>query len=266
MSSKTLLLAAVTALVVPAGPALAKGKGTGKGTGKGGGPTATYEVTITNLTSAQPMSPPVLAVSYRKDVLFKNRKPSSYALKEISENGNNVPVSWELTRAKLRGTVFDWKVAPTPLVPEGRPGNTGVPGTPCASGCPKSETVTITANNRYSRLSWASMLVCTNDGFAGVAGLKLPKKLGATTTYSSPAWETGTERNTERYADMMPPCQSLIGISDPAGQPGTAVSNLELVEAGVVHLSAGITGAGQLDPATYGWTGAVASIAVKRVS
>jgi hypothetical protein len=262
--------AGVCALVLaPAGPALAKGKrddSARKGKSHkqvAAGPTRTYHVTVTDLTGGQPLAPPVVAVSHRNDVIFKKNKPASYGLKEIAENGQTSAttsaIAWQLTRAKLAGTVFDWAVAATPVVPESRTG---------ATGFPNAETMTITANNRSSRLSWASMLICTNDGFAGVAGLKLPKKLGQKVSYESPAWEAGTERNTENYADLVPPCQGLMGTdpSDPPS-PGTGTSNPALVEDGVVHRLAGITGAGQLDPAVYDWAGRrVARIEVERIS
>jgi hypothetical protein len=107
--------------------------------------------------------------------------------------------------------------------------------------------------------------VCTNDGFTGVDGLKLPAKVGRSVTASTVAYDTGTERDTENFADIMPPCQALIGVHSSTGAPGTAMSNPALAEGGVIALNAGIQGGHDLDPAVHGWTGPVGQVTVKRV-
>jgi hypothetical protein len=44
-----------------------------------------------------------------------------------------------------------------------------------ATGFTSTVSFTLRADEGANRLSWASMLICTNDGFRGVSGLRLPK-------------------------------------------------------------------------------------------
>jgi hypothetical protein len=105
-------------------------------------------------------------------------------------------------------------------------------------------------------------LICTNDGFTGVDGMKLPDKVGKTTTKMTDGYDAFTEINTEDYADIVPPCQGLIG--DTSGDPGTGVSNPALAEGGVITHHEGIQGGNDLDPEIHGWEDPVAEIEVER--
>jgi hypothetical protein len=125
-------------------------------------------------------------------------------------------------------------------------------------------TLTVTASKGAKFLSFASMLICTNDGFTGVSSLRLPKHVGDAVVVRSAGYDAGTELNTEDFADIVPPCQGLVGVS--SGEPGTGTSNPALAEGGVIHHHAGIVGGADLVPAIHGWTDPVAEVAVERVS
>ena len=56
------------------------------------------------------------------------------------------------------------------------------------------------------------MLICTNDGFTGVDGLRLPGAVGQTVVANTAAYDAGTEANTEDFGDIVPPCQAVIGV------------------------------------------------------
>jgi hypothetical protein len=116
---------------------------------------------------------------------------------------------------------------------------------------------------RAKFLSFASMLICTNDGFTGVDSIRLPKDVGDTVEVDSAGYDAGTELNTEDFADIVPPCQALVGVS--SGEPGTGVSDAALAEGGVVHHHPGISGGADLVPAVHGWTDPVSEITVERV-
>ena len=107
------------------------------------------------------------------------------------------------------------------------------------------------------------MLICTNDGFTGVDSLRLPKDVGDAVVVRSAGYDAGTERNTEDLADIVPPCQGLVGVT--SGEPGTGTSNPALAEGGVIHHHAGIVGGADLVPAVHGWSDPVAEITVERV-
>jgi len=110
------------------------------------------------------------------------------------------------------------------------------------------------------------MLVCTNDGFTGVGGVLLPTEVGSEVVIQTPGYETSTERNTEVLGDIMPPCQSLIGMRSPTGAPGTAQSNRALAESGTILPHRGIIGGRELDPAVHSWRDPAGKIIIKRVS
>lgn len=213
----------------------------------------TYEVTIENLTAGQPLTPPVVATHRGKDQLFRVGQPASEGVREIAENGNNGPLLASLG-ANSSGRISEAKQAGGgPLVPAGTPG---------AAEFPDHVTFSIGAERGARRLSFVSMLVCTNDGFSGVNGLKLPGAVGHSVIARSAGYDAGTEINTEDFADIVPPCQGLIGVT--SSDPGTGSSNPALAEGAVISHHAGILGGADLVPAVHGWdTGApVARITV----
>lgn len=215
-------------------------------------PVATYEVTIDDLTSGQPMTPPVVATHRAATGIFTVGQPASFALKEIAENGNLAPMIAQLGADKH---VSDSVAAAAPLVPAGLP----------ASAFGKSVTLTLTASKGAKFLSWVSMLVCTNDGFTGVNSLRLPKDVGDRVVVHTAGYDAGTEVNTEDFADIVAHCQEFVGVSSGESDPGTSTSNPALAEGGVIHHHPGIAGRDDLVPAIHGWTDPVAKITVKRV-
>lgn len=211
----------------------------------------TFEVTFTDLTSGQPLTPAVAATHRGRGELFRVGDRASFGLKEIAENGNNAPM---LSRLASDRDVSDFVEAPGgPLVPAGTPGD---------AMFGQSTTFTITAERGARRLSLASMLICTNDGFTGVNSLRLPSKVGRSVTVETMAYDAGTEANTEDFADMVPPCQALIGVS--TGEPGTGQSDPALAQNDVIRHHTGITGRRDLVAAVHGWdvNAPVARIAV----
>jgi hypothetical protein len=212
----------------------------------------TYEVTISNLTSGQPFSPPVLVTHRAATGIFTVGEAASTWIQQIAENGNNAPLLAALSGDKH---VYDVIEGSTPLVPASNPG-----GTPFEN----SATFTITSAKGAKFLSVATMLICTNDGFTGVDTLHLPKKVGDSVTVFTAGYDAGTEINTEDFADLVPPCQALIGIS--SGEAGTGMSNPALAEGGVIAHHPGVMGGSDLVPGIHGWTNPVAKIVVERVS
>jgi len=219
-----------------------------------------YVVTMTDLTTGQPMSPPMAATHGGSGTMWSLGAQASFALKEIAENGNNAPMYYDLQQARSTGTVYDFAQGvstinfPSPIVPAGR----AAPVTPF----PQSVSFRIRGNPHADRLSVAAMLVCTNDGFTGVDGLALPKAKGGSVTVPLQAYDTGTEVNNQLFANIMPPCQGLIGVFGAAGE---AVSRPSLAENGSIGVHAGlIAGVGDLQPIHF-WTGPVGQLTVTRV-
>jgi hypothetical protein len=216
-----------------------------------------YRVTIKNLTRGQAFSPPVVALHDGKNQLFEVGQPASVGIREIAENGNNAPLL-----AFLAADPFDrigaFVGGSAPLVPEGKFG--GVQDPPAGPEFPNKVTFTLEADDDASRLSFATMLICTNDGFTGVNGLKLPRE-GRSVTAFTAGYDAHTEQNTQDFAHLVPPCQLLIGGA--VNEPGQEVSNPALAEGGVIAHHAGIqSGVGDLSPSVHGWTSPVAKVKV----
>ncbi len=121
----------------------------------------------------------------------------------------------------------------------------------------ESATITVAAP-AGSLLSVVFMLICTNDGFSGVDSMTLPAS--GPESVDANAYDAGTENNTEDFADIVPPCQDLIGVS--SGDAGTGETNPALAEGGVIAAHAGIQGGTDLTVADHGWTDPVARITV----
>jgi hypothetical protein len=243
MTRKSLLLGAGLTVVSALGLVLAPGAMAAKAD--------TFQVTIRNLTGGQPLTPPVVATHNGKHRVFDVGRPATFELKEIAENGNLAP---QVAALESNMHVFEVFEGSAPIVPASRVGPT-----------PFSDqlTFTIEAEKGAQRLSWASMLICTNDGFTGVDRLKLPKKVGETASVFTAGYDAGTEVNTEDFADIVPPCQGLVGVT--SGEPGTGVSNPALAEGGVIHHHPGILGGADLVPAIHGWTDPVAWVDVTAI-
>ena len=195
-----------------------------------------YEVTVTNLTVGQPLTPFVLATHRGDHGIFREGRPASFGLQQLSENGGVPVLAGELAGVHRVGTVAV------------------VGAAPIAPGASVTSTVLVT--DRYERVSLAGMLVCSNDGFGGISGAELPEDVGDSTSIGAMAYDAGTEINTEAYADIVPPCD---------GMGGSGMSNPALAEGGVVHMHDGITGAGDLTVAQHGWNGPVANVTITRV-
>lgn len=213
--------------------------------------TRTYEVTITNLTTGQAFTPPLIATHRGSTHLFEVGETANIGTREIAENGNLAPM---LDALAADPAVWAFSAAAAPLVPA---------GTPLFGTFSDSVTITITSGPGAQFLSYESMLICTNDGFTGVDSLKLPNRLGATVIAYGSGYDAGTELNTEDFADIVPPCQGLIGVS--SGDAGSGTTDPALAENGVIRHHPGIQGGDDLDPGIHGWTDPVVMVTVVRV-
>lgn len=206
-----------------------------------------YLVTIENLSSGQPLTPPLIATHTEKVQLYQVGDAAGPGVQAIAENGDLIPLlEW------LEGSmeVADVVVSDAgPLVPAGNPG-----GTDFAS----SVTLTVSAGPRAHHLSFISMLICTNDGFTALNSVTLPRQ-GSRVLFVS-GYDAGTETNTEDFADMVPPCQGLSGVS--STDAGTGVTNPSLAEGGVIHYHEGIVGGDDLLADLHGWQNPVAKVTI----
>ena len=212
---------------------------------------ATYSVTIENLTGGQAFTPAIAATHRGRHLMFDVGRPASNAIRQIAENGDLGPMAAFLA---VSPRVLGSFQAGAPQVPKANPGGTAFSS---------SVTFEIDGGRGRDRLSWAAMLICTNDGFTGVDGLLLPRQVGQTEVAFTAGYDAGTEANTEDFGDLVPPCQGLIGVK--GNEPGTAASDPALVTNDVIHHHPGITGREDLLPLVHGWQDPVAKVTVKRL-
>ena len=206
---------------------------------------ALYEVRVTNLTDGQPMTPP-LAVTHRPSIhLFHVGDPASVGIQEIAENGNLAPMLDALGESQHANEVVVAVGDPPPLLPG------------------EERTFTIGTSRGAKFFSFAAMLICTNDGFTGIDGLRLPKDVGESVSVDTNGYDAGTEINTEDFDDLVPPCGPLTGVD--SGGAGTGMSDPLLSEGGVIQHHAGIVGDADLLTPVHGWMDPVTRVIITRI-
>ncbi len=230
-------MVAALALVTATGTLAGVGSAGASSSGHDPATQVTYEVTYKNLTSGQYLTPPNFAAHNRDVDVFSRGHKASPGVQAVAENGG-VPV----LAAELEQLL------------EGRVGTSGVGADgPIAPG----EQVSFQFTTDATRLSVVSMVICTNDGFAGLDSTRLPTRDGRTRTRSIRAYDAGTEINTEMRADLVP--APFCGEGE-----GATESNPELAENGVIRRHRTLRGVGDLDPG-LDWKGPVAEISITRV-
>ena len=200
---------------------------------------ATYRVTIENLTQGQPFSPPVIATHRDGFDMFKVGQPSTNELALIAQDGDPKPM---FGRARASGSV-------TEAVNAGE------------EAPPKRMIMREIRANPGDKLSIASMLICTNDGFWGLDGVALPAS--GSQIFTSVGYDAGREQNTEQSEHIVDPCsipRPLPGDRDGNQDEPVASRPLE-----PIREHPGIKGVGELDPGFHGWSNPVARVTVERI-
>ncbi len=182
-------------------------------TSAGGGTEAgIFRVSVTNLTTGQPMTPPVVALHDASVSLFTIGQAASPELQAIAEDGNNDPM---VALAASLSEVSASGVAPGPFGP--------------------GETTSIVLETEAADqvLSVVNMVVCTNDGFSGTDSMALPTG-SDTLSFEAVAYDAGTELNELDPDYWVAPC-------------GGSGDNLHEDEGGITTPHLGQTGTGDFD-------------------
>ena len=196
---------------------------------------AMYRVTITNITSSIIFTPIVVASHRNKISIFELGEGVSPALARIAESGMHDEL--DVMLANNGADV----------------GNSGAPLLPGTS-----VDVMVSAEHGARRITVASMLLPTNDGFFALNGVKAPKR--GSVTYYSPGYDAGSEFNDDDCANIPGPTCG-----------GAALSADADTDEGYVHIHRGIRGpvAGLLDPfkdVVFDWRNPVAKITITRIN
>ena len=191
------------------------------------------EVSITNLTRGQVLSPVFMAVHHRDaGPLYALGQPASEALAKMAEDADASELlsEWDpdANDDVIHAGVFTLDGGPIP------PGETISTHFEVAEAAPL--------------LSFASMLVTTNDAFIGAGGLDMTQSR----TVLLNAYDAGSEANSENCAFIPGP---------PCGNHARDDAESE----GFIHVHAGIHGGkgSDLDPATHDWRDPVARLTIR---
>jgi hypothetical protein len=169
-----------------------------------------YEVTVTNLTNSQPLSP-VAVVLHADGHLFAVGEVPSVALEQMAEGGMNAGLlSLGMVSVSGAGLIG--------------PGD--------------SETISVTIQDvTDAKLSVATMLVNTNDAFSGLDALDLSTfAVDDSRTATAGVYDAGTEVNSEAAGTMPGPADSGEGFNATRTDTGYVA-----MHPGVVTVDDGLT-------------------------
>jgi len=189
-----------------------------------------FRVTFTNLTRMQVMTPPLVVAHGPKFSLFTPGAAASPELAALAEDGNTAPLEAALPGMPQVQAV---KVAGSAIPPGG------------------SVSVDITVKGWMRRFSAAGMLATSNDAFYGFDGVPAPRR--GSVEFAVPAYDAGSEANSELCAYIPgPPCNNP-NVRDTAGAEG------------FVTVHNGIHGVGDLVPADVDWRNPVAKVTIRHI-
>jgi hypothetical protein len=151
----------------------------------------TLKVTLQNLTTAQPFTPPLLVVGDASTVAWSEGQTATVELEKLAESGISDTLSALL---KTKG------------------GNVQVVSTaPILWGANASYTLSYPADAART-LTVATMLGNTNDAFTGITGLPVGQMaVGERIERRMPAWDAGTEAHTETKETIPGPATQFKG-------------------------------------------------------
>ncbi len=180
-----------------------------------------FDVRITNLSNAIYYTPFLAAAHPAGNNLFVTGEPASASLQAMAEGGD------------ISGLVADVTALGATIVENPAGGLLG----PAAS----VEFTMNTDGTSNDRLSIVSMLLPTNDAFAGLNAVEIPTEPG-TYVFNVPAYDAGTEANDELLTGGGAP--GAPGIpADPGGLAGTGGTGAAGPDANTtVHIHRGSLG------------------------
>ena len=184
-------------------------------------PTATFEITVTNLTNGQPLSPVGVIAHADGYSVFSIGAAASAGLEELAEGGDNSAL---LAEADGDANVFATASGGAPIGPGGR------------------ETISIEvlqSDLAGMRLSTSTMLVNTNDAITMANAVDLSAmQSGDAVMLRTIAYDAGTEADTEIAAHIPGPAGGGEGFNAARDDDADRVS----MHSGVVGADDGFAG------------------------
>lgn len=152
----------------------------------------TYEVTLTNLTTNQPLSPPLVVLHDNGYAAFTEGERASIGLERLAEGG---VTSGLISEVQAYSGSIDYAQ-----------GAVIQPG--------KTTTLTINTNIEVPKLTVLSMLENTNDAFTGIGAYDLGSMVSTQSiVVNGPVWDSGTEVNDELASTIPGPVSGGQGFN-----------------------------------------------------
>jgi len=180
---------------------------------------ASFDVMVSNLTNAQPLSPIAVIAHQPGFAVFTIGDPATLGLEELAEEGDNTAL---LAEADADAMVTVSASGAAPIGPAG------------------SETVTLTLLESELpglQISVTSMLVNTNDAFTGMNTTVENMSVGDVMSFNGVAYDSGTEADTEAAGDIPGPAGGGTGF-DAARDDQV---NLVTMHSGIISQDDGLT-------------------------
>lgn len=201
-----------------------------------------FEVSITNLTAGQPLSPMALIGHDSTYHAFMLGQPASVALEQLAEGGDNSALIGE---AGASSHVSGTATGAAPLAPGG------------------TETLMLSltgANPDDLALSAVTMLVNTNDAITGVMGMDLSTlAIGETVSMNTNSYDTGTEANSEAAETIPGPAGGGEGFNAARDD----LTDQVLMHSGAVTADGGLSGSALQE--VHRWDNPVSRVRVTRI-
>lgn len=194
-----------------------------------------FQVTFTNNTNAQPLSP-IAFVMHQGGTLWTIGSSATNALEVLAESGDNSEV-----------------LAETIVIRSASGSGVVMPGA--------SQTVNLSFTDDLDgkSLSAVTMLVNTNDAFTGFTGMDISEMMvGASNTFNIPSYDSGTEGNSEMAGTIPGPADSGEGFNSARDD-----SNQVTRHTGVVTMDDGLSSS--ILTEAHRWDNPVARVTVTRI-
>lgn len=190
---------------------------------------ATYELSFTNLTKGQPLTPAAIVIHDGSFKLFKVGEKAGLGLSQLAEDGMTATLTDEVLAQSDKNEVLSL-------------GGLTLPG--------QTTTIQFEASPK-SKLSLASMLAKTNDGFASsVSPFSLYLRKGQKTGNLLYVFDAGSEANNEMQAYI--PAFGNAGVRTDANE-------------GFVTFHPGLQGIGDVDYQNEAFAPQAARVIIKRI-
>lgn len=206
--------------------------------------TTTYKITVTNISSGQPLTP-VAAIIHKPGYrAWQFGMPVSKGLEKLAESGD---VTDFISEAQANANVLS---------------TSSSEGGPFGPGASTSIEMTVSTDDDL-QLSLASMLANTNDAFISLNAKSLNDlEKGEMMTYFSKVYDAGTEANSESLGTIPGPADSST-VEDKGYNAIRDDADFVAIHPGVVTKDDGFTSS-ILDE-MHRWNGAAARIDIEKM-